>query len=216
MLPWIKTRSWFNSLLHKYNIISVIQRQLWNLAIWEMTQCDMIIILTPKQLGHFFFFKMQFYFLMLSNISVVIFIWNWSNTMNILSALWILMAWCFITRASVATVLTTHPGISRCLRVKALWTIWKKKCDFHVYFLAHLYIAENINSLNLVRCRGNSKSVIYIFILLISRVLFVKFALMWHRMSLMMSQYWFRLLPDGTKPLSEPMLTQICITIWHN
>ena len=27
------------------------------------------------------------------------------------------MAWCFSTRASVATVLTTHPCISRCLRV---------------------------------------------------------------------------------------------------
>ena len=30
------------------------------------------------------------------------------------------MAWCFSTRASVATVLTTHPCVSRCLRVKAL------------------------------------------------------------------------------------------------
>ena len=28
-----------------------------------------------------------------------------------------LMAWCFSTRASVATVLTTHPCVSRCLRV---------------------------------------------------------------------------------------------------
>ena len=28
------------------------------------------------------------------------------------------MAWCFSTRASVATVLTTHPCVSRCLRVK--------------------------------------------------------------------------------------------------
>ena len=27
------------------------------------------------------------------------------------------MAWCFSTRASVATVLTTHPCVSRCLRV---------------------------------------------------------------------------------------------------
>ena len=30
------------------------------------------------------------------------------------------MAWCFSTRASVATVLTTHPCVSRCLRVKQL------------------------------------------------------------------------------------------------
>ena len=34
------------------------------------------------------------------------------------SVLRILMAWCFSTRASVATVLTTHPCVSRCLRVK--------------------------------------------------------------------------------------------------
>ena len=46
-----------------------------------------------------------------------IFIWNWSNRINVQSALWILMAWCFSTRASVATMLTTHPCISRCLRV---------------------------------------------------------------------------------------------------
>ena len=47
-------------------------------------------------------------------------IWNWSNTMNVLSALWILMAWCFSTRASEATVLTTHPCVFRCLRVNTL------------------------------------------------------------------------------------------------
>ena len=31
-----------------------------------------------------------------------------------------LMAWCFSTRASVATVLTTHPCVSRCLGVNTL------------------------------------------------------------------------------------------------
>ena len=45
------------------------------------------------------------------------FIWNWSNTINVQSALRILMAWCFSTRASVAAVLTTHPCVSRCLGV---------------------------------------------------------------------------------------------------
>ena len=34
-------------------------------------------------------------------------------------ALWMLMAWCFSTKASVATVLTMHPCISRCLRVNS-------------------------------------------------------------------------------------------------
>ena len=32
--------------------------------------------------------------------------------------MWILMAWCFSTRASVATVLITHQCVSRCLRDK--------------------------------------------------------------------------------------------------
>ena len=35
----------------------------------------------------------------------IILLWNWSNTMNILWALWILMVWCFSTGASVATIL---------------------------------------------------------------------------------------------------------------
>ena len=47
-----------------------------------------------------------------------LFIWNWSNEMDIWSALWILMAWCFSTRASVVTMLSTHPCISSCLWVK--------------------------------------------------------------------------------------------------
>ena len=34
---------------------------------------------------------------------------------SISSALWILMAWCSCTRASVATVLSTHPCVSSCL-----------------------------------------------------------------------------------------------------
>ena len=34
---------------------------------------------------------------------------------NILSALWLLMAWCFSTRTSVATVLNTHPYLCSCL-----------------------------------------------------------------------------------------------------
>ena len=37
---------------------------------------------------------------------------NWSSTMNILSVfLWVLMAWCFSTRASVATLLNIQPYV---------------------------------------------------------------------------------------------------------
>ena len=37
-----------------------------------------------------------------------------SDTMDIQSDLWILMAWCFSTRSLVATVLSTHPSVSSC------------------------------------------------------------------------------------------------------
>ena len=73
-------------------------------------------LLTLKRLGHFFQNVILF-----SNVvhhKCNIFIWNWTDTMNVWSALWMLMAWCFSTRASVATVLTTHPCVSRCLWVK--------------------------------------------------------------------------------------------------
>ena len=39
------------------------------------------------------------------------------------------MAWCFSTRASVATVLTTHPCVSRCLRVKARFELFLWDCN---------------------------------------------------------------------------------------
>ena len=72
--------------------------------------------LTLKWLGHFFQNVISFSDAV--HLMCNIFIWSWSNTMNFWSALWILMAWCFSTRASVAIVLTTHPCVSRCLRVK--------------------------------------------------------------------------------------------------
>ena len=41
-------------------------------------------------------------------------VWNWSNAMNIQSAPRMLMAWCWSTRASVATVLSRHLCVSSC------------------------------------------------------------------------------------------------------
>ena len=41
--------------------------------------------------------------------------------MGIWSALWILMPWCFSTRASVATLLSFHIYISHCLWVNKVW-----------------------------------------------------------------------------------------------
>ena len=57
-------------------------------------------------------------------INVIFFIWNWSNAINIWSALCVLKAWWFNTRASVATVLRMHPYISSCLWVKCLSCIY--------------------------------------------------------------------------------------------
>ena len=73
-------------------------------------------MLTLKWLDHFFSNVISFSDAV--HLMCNIFVWNWSNTMNVSSALWILMAWCLSTRASVATVLTMHPCVSRCLRVK--------------------------------------------------------------------------------------------------
>ena len=75
-----------------------------------------------------------------------IFIWNWSNTINVKSALWILMAWYFTTRASVATVLTTHPCISRCLGVKLTiirqW--WKITSHSYIQMLLHIHVLTHL------------------------------------------------------------------------
>ena len=46
------------------------------------------------------------------------------------------MAWCFSTRASVATVLTTHPCVSQCLRVKYSLS----KISFMVYYSYILWV----------------------------------------------------------------------------
>ena len=55
-------------------------------------------LLTFKQLGHFL--KMWFHCLILLTINVLFLLWNWSDIMNIFSALWILMARRFSITAS--------------------------------------------------------------------------------------------------------------------
>ena len=55
--------------------------------------------------------------------------------MNILSALWILMTWCFSTRASVATGMSMHPCIFSCLWLK---TYVFKKTNEKFWILQHL------------------------------------------------------------------------------
>ena len=57
---------------------------------------------------------------MLIRISVIHFLWNVSNVMDIYRALWILMIWCINSRASVATVLNMQPCVPSCLWVITL------------------------------------------------------------------------------------------------
>ena len=71
--------------------------------------------LTLKKLGIFFQNVILYSNVFCSKCNILV--WNWSNTMNIFSALWLLMAWCFSTRPAVATVLITHPCVSSCLWV---------------------------------------------------------------------------------------------------
>ena len=50
-------------------------------------------------------------------------VWNWSSTMDILSALWILMAWHFSNRTSLTTQMSLHPLISSCLWVNTIFQL---------------------------------------------------------------------------------------------
>ena len=44
----------------------------------------------------------------------------WFNAMDIWSVQWLLMPWCFSTRTSLATVLSTHPCVSSCYGLRGL------------------------------------------------------------------------------------------------
>ena len=74
--------------------------------------------------------------------------WNWSNTIDIWSALWVLMAWCFSTRASVATVLSTHTCVYG-LTEFCEW--WNDKCLAAIAWVSTLsYSQVSVNILFLM------------------------------------------------------------------
>ena len=65
--------------------------------------------------------------------------------MYIWSALWLLLAWCFSNRASVATVLSTHPCISSCFCLKELHAVHVNhtRTNDDLYgILAYIHIKE--------------------------------------------------------------------------
>ena len=95
-----------------------VRNQLQFLCYTGFIMGDLQFWLTPKQLDNFF--QNLVLFGRVVHFEWNIFVWNWSNTINNYSALWILMAWCFSTRASVATVLRMHPCIVSCLWVNSM------------------------------------------------------------------------------------------------
>ena len=74
--------------------------------------------INPQTTGYFFQNEILFYDIVPYNCNISL--WNWSNTMIIESTLWILMAWCFSTRASVAKLMSMHSFVSSYLWVDDL------------------------------------------------------------------------------------------------
>ena len=103
---------------HQFQIfIRYFNSHTYWVMIWLwLTPCPRITVWPFQQLGPFFQNVILF--------SIVVYckceIFVWSNITNILSTLWILMAWCFSTRASVTTVLSIHLHLSSCLWVVSL------------------------------------------------------------------------------------------------
>ena len=85
------------------------------------------IFLTLKQLGHF-----SLCLILSSDVSRYkhnkchVFVRNWSNAMPwyLVEALWILMPWCYSTRVSVATVLSTHHAFQVVYGLSYFLEIW--------------------------------------------------------------------------------------------
>ena len=76
------------------------------------------VMLTITDLDHCFLAKI----LVLNRVCCKcdFFIWNWSSGISILSALWLLMAWCIRTKSTVATRLISHPCISSCFWIEEI------------------------------------------------------------------------------------------------
>ena len=98
---------WVNVLCHQ-------QAQYWWKNDWIFFGFKSFCCLTLKYLIHFLKCDHVFQYCWLW---MWFFLWSWSNTMNIWSALWVLMTWCLSTRVSVATVLRPCQCVSSYLWV---------------------------------------------------------------------------------------------------
>ena len=103
------------------------------------------------------------------------------------------MAWCFSTRASVATVLTTHPCVSRCSGVKVSWSHFMSFCCLYLW-QAFIFCHQSY-----------SETVLVLYY--ISLITQFRFQVSWHSFT-----YWL----GAIKPLSESMLTKLCDVIWNS
>ena len=88
----------------------------WNTIFYQSAIPGVVwpFAINPQTTGSLFTFKLSF---RCCYCKCKISVWNWSNTTIPCSALWILMAWWFSSRASAATVLITHLCISSWLQV---------------------------------------------------------------------------------------------------
>ena len=90
--------------------------------VWTRNLKIHLCYLTLKQLGILFFQNMILFY-NIFHVANAILVWNWSD---IFSVLLLLMAWCFSTRAAVATVLIMLPCLS-----SRLWVNQYHSCYYH-------------------------------------------------------------------------------------
>ena len=152
-------------------------------------------------------------------------VWNWPNTMNIVSAQLILMAWWFSTRPSVSAELINHPCNSisgRDIDAETKWASFCKLCLHFVFsgipLVLYLFIFDlNMFPMVQLTCWGRYKMAA-IFLENIS-FKFVPKDPINNIPALVQIMAWHE---PGNKPLSKPMmttlLTHICLTLsqWVN
>ena len=95
-----------------------------------------------NELFNLFWFSIYFYSLMLFDMNVI-FLHKLVKRHCISSQHWMLMAWCFSTRPSAATILSTHPCISSCLWVdQPLINCSQEKISAYTWIDYWMHVAE--------------------------------------------------------------------------
>ena len=119
----VEVLEWINNCIPHY-IMDVITYSRW----WKAWGGDRVTNLALPLNNWGIFSTFNFFFNVFHHRCNIL-SWNWSNTRNVVSALWVLMAWGFSTRASVARVLSTHP-----------WKLFNKGIKTTLIYIALCYI----------------------------------------------------------------------------